>query len=88
MVRFLILFLLSNTALAGPYAGMTVEYDNYKPFCGFVDRFCTTAKGFAGYDGNVSDNVFYKAQISYESRIDDSGLFEPTDLSVTIIKRW
>lgn len=89
-MRFLILMLLSASLYAGPYVGTSITYDNDTGFCSYksVDDYCTTLQAFAGFDGAITDSVYYDLNITYEDQLDGDTDYNPASASFTLMKRW
>jgi len=86
----LLSLLLPLSVFAGPYAGLSLNYDNDRGFCTYssLSDYCTTARAFAGYDTDLAEDLFFDAHVSIENQLNDDSLYNPTKASVTLMKRW
>jgi len=90
MKVFVLSLLLSSQVYAGSYAGINLNYDNDRGFCTYssLSGYCTTARGFVGFDTELSKDVYFDAHVSIEDQLNDDSLYNPKKASVTIMKRW
>ena len=90
LAAYLIVMLLTSSAIAGPYAGMTLSVDNDRGFCTKkdFDDYCQSAAAFVGYDGRFEDGWGYDVSVAHERQLDGSGFLNPTRGAVTVYKRW
>jgi len=87
ILAFVSLSVLGASAVAGPYAGLTLASDNDVGFCETTGR-CETVRAFVGYDHSWGNDIYTDVYASYEDRIDGSDFYNPSRVSATILKRF